>query len=89
MSPYSDRLEGRGSIPGKVKGFSLLNFFQTGSGAHTIGTGGYFPRSKTDGDEADSISPFSAKGNYIGAYLHFHSSLAFNCSGRLLGSNVE
>jgi hypothetical protein len=48
-----DGLDGRGSIPGKSKSFSLLPSFQTGCGAHPasypLGSLGSFPEGKAAG----------------------------------------
>jgi hypothetical protein len=50
-------LEGPGSIPGRVKWFSLLHSVQTGSGAHPVS----YPMVLSSGRETDHSSPPNAK----------------------------
>jgi hypothetical protein len=64
-------LDGRGSIPGKDKSFSLLCNVQIGFGAHPtsypMGTQGSLPKVKRPRSEADHLPPSNAEVKSSGA----------------------
>jgi hypothetical protein len=79
-SRYSDRLwalrpRGRSSIPVRVKNFHF-QVVQTGSGTHTMGTGGCFLWVKWQGSEVHHSPPSNAKvkkpGFIYSLHIRFH-----------------